>query len=276
MNVSPQVLPLTPDIGAEIHGIDLSTYLDPATLRFIREALLQHLVIFFRDQELTLEQHKNFGRCFGELHVHPAAGLEDHPEVFVVHADEHSTNIAGENWHSDVSCDQEPPMGSILHLHTVPDHGGDTVFANMYAAFDSLSDHMKSFLLGLTAVHESEHHYSRRHAQYRQNLKMRDKAYPAAEHPVVRTHPETGRKALFVNPTFTTRIKGLTSSEGATLLQFLFDHLQSPEYQCRFQWQRHSVAVWDNRCVQHYALWDYFPQVRHGYRVTIKGDRPYC
>jgi taurine dioxygenase len=276
MNGSLQVLPLTPEIGAEIHGIDLSKRLDPATLRFIREALLQHLVIFFRDQKLTLEQQKDFGRCFGELHVHPAASLKNHPEVFVVHADEHSTNIAGENWHSDVSCDQEPPMGSILHLHTVPDHGGDTLFANMYAAFDSLSDRMKSFLLGLTAVHESEHHYSRRHAQYRQNLKMRDKAYPAAEHPVVRTHPETGRKALFVNPTFTTRIKGLTNDEGATLLQFLFDHLQSPEYQCRFQWQQYSVAIWDNRCVQHYALWDYFPEVRHGYRVTIKGDRPYC
>ena len=273
MNLSPQVLPLTPNIGAEIDGIDLSAELDAATLRFIRQALLKYLVIFFRDQILTLEQHKDLGRCFGELHVHPAAGLEGHPEIFVVHADEQSTRIAGEDWHSDVSCDQNPPMASVLHLHSVPDSGGDTLFANMYAAFDTLSDHMQSFLSGLIAVHESEHVYRDRYAQH---AKMRDVAYPVAEHPVVRTHPETGRKALFVNSTFTTQIKGLSSDESALLLHFLFDHIQSPEFQCRFHWQRHSVAVWDNRCVQHYALWDYFPQVRHGYRVTIKGDRPYC
>lgn len=216
-----------------------------------------------------MEQHKEFGRCFGELDVHPASGLSGHPEIFVVHADEYSTYIAGEDWHSDVSCDQMPPMVSILHLQMVPDSGGDTLFANMYAAFDSLSNSMQSLLSGLTAVHESEHYYRGRYAE---DAKMRDTVYPTAEHPVVQRHPETGRKVLFVNSLFTRRIKGLTSKESEMVLHFLFEHIKSPEFQCRFQWQQNSVAVWDNRCVQHYALWDYFPQLRHGYRVTIKGD----
>jgi len=266
--------PLTPTIGAEIHGVDLSQPLDEATREEIRAAFLQHQVVFFRNQDINLDQHKAFGRLFGELHIHPASpGPEGHPEILIIHADENSTYVAGNAWHSDVSCDPEPPLGSILHLHTVPPSGGDTMFASMYAAYEALSEPMKRFLCGLTATHTSNHVYRGRYKD--KGVEDADKEYPSAEHPVVRTHPETGRKALFVNGTFTTRINGLKANEGKALLKFLCEHLVRPEFICRFRWEEKSIAFWDNRCVQHYALWDYFPQVRHGLRVTIKGDRPF-
>ena len=266
-----EVRKLNPVIGAEIGGVDLSQPLGNQQFQEIHDALADNLVIFFRDQTLTPEQHLAFGRMFGDLHIHPAAPhAPNHPELMVIHADKSSPRANGEGWHSDVSCDQEPPMGSILYIKTCPPKGGDTLFANMYAAYEALSDRMKAYLEGLTAVHDGEPVYRGRF-----NYDARGKEYPKAEHPVVRTHPVTGRKALFVNRNFTTGIKGLSRLEGDSLLQMLYRHCETPEFQCRFRWQPNSVAFWDNRCAQHHAMWDYFPQHRHGYRVTIKGDRPF-
>ena len=271
---SIQVTPLTPIIGAEIQGVDLSRPLERQQFGEVKEAFLKHQVIFFRDQEITVDQHKAFGRLFGELLIHPAApGPGEHPEIFVIHTDENSKFAEGNAWHSDMSCQDEPPLGSILHLHQVPSSGGDTLFSSMYAAYEALSEPMKVFLSGLTAIHESERVYRGRYAQ--QGVDDTGKVYPSAEHPVIRTHPETGRKALFVNSAFTARIKGLKRPESRALLRFLYDHLASPEFHCRFKWAPYSIAFWDNRCAQHFATWDYYPEVRHGLRVTVKGDRPY-
>lgn len=267
------VKPVTARIGAEIHGVDLTKPLDDATFNEVHQALLDFGVIFFRDQKLDHESHKAFGRRFGELAIHPAIpGPEGHPEILPIHADKNSTYIAGERWHSDVSCEAEPPLGSILYLHTVPEYGGDTLFSNMYAAYDALSDRMKEYLEGLTARHDGEQ-------QYRGRYKDRvadDSAmvYPHADHPVVRTHPVTGRKCLFVNPVFTLRINDLPRMESDAILRMLNEHCASDDFKVRFRWQPNSVAFWDNRCVQHLAIWDYYPNVRSGYRVTVKGERP--
>lgn len=267
------VKPITARIGAEIEGVDLTKPMDDQTFNEIHEALKEYCVIFFRDQKLDHESHKAFGKRFGDLHVHPAIpGPEGHPEILPIHADEKSTYIAGERWHSDVSCDAEPPMGSILYLHTVPEYGGDTLFSSMYAAYDALSDRMKDYLQGLTARHDGEQQYRGRYAD--KGVNDAGKAYPWADHPVVRTHPETGRKCLFVNPIFTTRINGLPRNESDAILRLLHDHCASADFQVRFRWRPHSVAFWDNRCVQHLAIWDYFPKTRSGFRVTLKGDRP--
>jgi taurine dioxygenase len=267
-----RVEPLTPNIGAEVHGVDLAQPLDERVFKDIHAALIQHQVIFFRDQRLTVEQHKAFGRLFGELHVHPTAParVDGHPEILVIHADENSKRVAGEEWHSDVSCDPEPPMGSILYMHELPPLGGDTLFASMYAAYDALSDTMKRFLEPLTAMHEGEHVYRGRYG-----ITDAGKVYPKAEHPVIRTHPVSGRKALFVNRGFTTRVTQLKRAESEGVLQFLYRHVETPEFHCRFRWRVNSIAFWDNRCAQHHAMWDYYPARRHGHRVTVKGDRPF-
>ena len=267
-----EVRPLGPAIGAEIHNVDLTRPLSDSQVAAVREAWLKHQVIFFRDQNLTLEQHLEFGKQFGELHVHPNVPAHpDHPEVLVIHADENSKRVAGHSWHTDVSCDEEPPAGSILRLTETPlGGGGDTLFASMYAAYDALSDHWQNFLSGLSAVHESLHV----HGQYLDRSLQDDGRFGEAEHPLIRTHPETGRKALYVNSVFTTRISGMQPNESKATLDFLWRHLEHIDFQCRFAWQPHSIAMWDNRCVQHHAAWDYFPQVRHGYRVTLAGDRP--
>jgi taurine dioxygenase len=267
-----EIRKVTPHCGAEILGVDLAAPLDDATFRQIEQALIQSTVVFFRDQTLTPEQQKAFGRRFGELHIHPAYPdiLEGHPEIMVIRADENSTRVAGEDWHSDVSCDPEPPMGSILHMHEVPPVGGDTLFASMYAAYEALSSPLKRMLEGLTAIHDGEHVYRGRYGR-------NDDAgvvYPKSEHPVVRTHPVSGRRALFVNRIFTTRIVQLTRHESDGILAMLFSHIEMPEFQCRFRWRPGSIAFWDNRCAQHHAMWDYYPQRRRGLRVTIKGDRP--
>jgi taurine dioxygenase len=263
----------TPNIGAEILGVDLSKPLGNQQFQEVHDALMEHLVIFFRDQKLSVEQHKDFGRQFGKLHVHPAAPsvLADHPEILVVKADEQSKYIAGEDWHSDVSCDPEPPMGSILYLTEVPpDGGGDTMFANMYLAYETLSEPIKKLVCGLTAIHDGERIYRGRYS-----VDDRGKVYPRAEHPVVRTHPVTGRKGLFVNRYFTSAIVGLRRHESDALLQMLYRHVETPEFSVRFKWQPNSIAFWDNRSVQHHALWDYYPNKRYGHRVTICGDKPY-
>ena len=272
VGTTPTLTPLTPVIGAEVFGVDLAQPLDDATFAWLHDAWMTHLVLFFRDQPLTFDRHKALGRRFGELHIHPAAprGAE-HPEILVVHGDDKVEFVAGSLWHSDVSCDVLPPMGSILRIEQVPPAGGDTLFANMYAAYEGLSDRMHRMLCGLTARHEGEQYYRGRYGA----TTLRDTDYPSAEHPVVRTHPVTGKPALYVNEGFTTRITELPIAESDALLAFLFRHCAQPDYQCRFRWQANSIAMWDNRCAQHLAVWDYYPETRHGYRVTIAGDAPY-
>ena len=270
-----QVEPLSPIIGAEILGVDISKPLGNQAFQEIHDALMTHQVIFFRDQEMTLDEHKAFGRRFGELHIHPTAKApEGHPEIITIHADEKSKVVAGMKWHSDVSCDVEPPMGSILHIHTQPPTGGDTMFASMYAAYDALSQPIREMIGGMKAWHESRVVHRDR---FGASGKLRDgeDVFPEALHPIVRTHPVTGRKALFVNENFTTRIEGLRKNESDAILKMLYDHIATPEFHCRFRWRPKSVAFWDNRCAQHRVVWDYHPAVRHGYRVTIAGDRPF-
>ena len=262
----------TPNIGAEIGAVDLSEPLSNRQFQEVHDALLENKVIFFRGQTLSPERHKELGLRFGKLHVHPAApGMSaEHPEIFAIKADASSKHVAGEDWHSDVSCDAEPPMGSILYLTEVPPNGGgDTLFANMYLAYDRLSDRIRTLLDGMTAIHDGEPLYRGRYGN-----DDAGKVYPRAEHPVVRTHPVTHRKSLYVNRFFTTRLVGLSKIESDGLLQMLFRHIETPEFQVRFRWQPGSVAFWDNRCAQHRALWDYYPHKRYGHRVTICGDRP--
>ena len=267
-----EVRALTPTIGAEVTGVDLA-YLDDETWAEIEAAFARHCVLFFRDQILGPEEQKAIGRRLGPLHLHPAApSLADHPEVMIIHADGRSKVVAGNGWHTDVSCDEQPPMATILRLETVPPAGGDTLFASMYAAYEALSEPMKAFLEPLQAVHESSHVYAGRYGS--KESESRDGHFPSAVHPVIRTHPVTGRRALYVNRAFTTRVKGLKPNESRALLDMLFSHLESPQFQCRFRWEANSVAMWDNRCAQHFAVWDYFPAVRHGYRVSVVGERP--
>lgn len=271
---SIEVRKLTPTIGAEIFGVDLSTPLGNQQFDEVHRALMDNLVIFFRDQQMSIEQHKAFGQRFGRLHVHPNApiGLPEHREILVIKADETSKRVAGEEWHSDVSCDAEPPMGSILYLTEVPpDGGGDTLFASMYRAFETLSEPMRKMLTGLTAIHDS----AKAHGYRAKATDRADLAFPSAEHPIVRTHPETGRQALYVSRAFTSRIPQLRKHESDALLDMLYRHIETPELQCRFQWRPNSVAFWDNRATQHHAMFDYFPHRRYGHRVTICGDKPF-
>jgi taurine dioxygenase len=263
---------LTPILGAEIEGIDLTAPIGADQAAELARAFADHQVLFFRDQPMSAERHLAFGRLFGGLHVHPAAPhAPGHPERMIIHADADSPRANGEVWHSDVSCEPEPPLGSILAIHTCPPEGGDTLFASMTAAYEALSGRMKRYLDALTAIHDGEHVYRGTYA----NLGVQDKpSYPRAEHPVVRRHPVTGKPALYVNRGFTRRLVGVPADESEAILRYLYEHMENPLFQCRFRWQRDSVAFWDNRCVQHRALWDYWPQTRSGFRVTVAGDRP--
>ncbi len=273
MSGSLGIEPLTPQIGAEIHGLDLSHPLEEVSRKAVREALLAHKVVFFRDQAITTEQHLAFARGFGDLEVHPfGTNKEGHDEVLVIR---HGPKNRGtENvWHSDVTWRQEPSLGSVLRAVEVPPVGGDTLFADMVAAYEGLSDAMQRMLEGLVAVHDFTHVFGRRLPA--DELASMQAKYPPAEHPVVRTHPETGRKGLYVNAAFTTDIKGMKRTESAPLLRQLYAQARIPELQCRFRWRPDSIAFWDNRACQHYAASDYHPAVRHMERVTIVGDRPF-
>ena len=264
-----QVEPLTPTIGAELSGIDVAQPLCEQQVHEISHALAQHLVIFFREQKLSTDQHKAFGRYFGRLHVHPVVGMKEHPEVIEISADENSKYIAGEVWHADVTCDPEPPMGSILYMHRVPENGGgDTLFSNMYRAYETLSEPVRRMIDGLAAVHDGERVYRVRQGR------TENRDYPRSEHPMVRTHPVTGRRALYVNPNFTSHISGVSRHESDAILDMLYRHSARDDFKCRFKWRPGSIAFWDNRCAQHQAMWDYFPQKRYGQRVTIAGDKP--
>lgn len=262
---------LTKPIGTELRGITL-TDLGESEIEQIKSLVAERGVLFFRDQHMTLDEQVAVGRKLGELHVHPAAKtLEGYPEVLLIHTDADSNYTAGEGWHSDVSCEERPPALSMLRIEQTPPVGGDTLFASMYGAFDALSESMQQYLMGLTAVHSGDVAYRGRYG-----YNDRDREYPEAEHPVVRTHPVSGRKALYVNSGFTRHIKGLKRRESDALLRFLYDHVAyGVASQVRFRWEPNSVALWDNRCVQHHASWDYYPDTRHGYRVTTVGERPF-
>ena len=274
------IKPIAGALGAEIGGVDLSSELSSDTIQEIRNALLAHLVIFFRDQSLTPQDQIAFARRFGELEQHDfVKGMPEHPEIIRVvrEADESTMNFGG-TWHCDVTHQECPAMGSVLYGVDVPPAGGDTLFANQYLAFESLSAGMQRMLEGLTAVHTARGPFAPggRSASNWKNMEVEtsEKALNEMEHPVVRTHPETGRKLLFVNRTFTIRFKGMTERESKPLLEQLFQHASHEQFTCRFQWTPGAVAFWDNRAVLHYALNDYAGYRREMRRVAISGDRP--
>jgi taurine dioxygenase len=276
MNNFFNIKPYAPNLGAVITNIDLSIDISDAELKGIRDAFHKFQVLFFQNQsEISPENHIKLGKCFGDLHIHPAAPkMKNYPEIFEINTDKNSKIANGaEDFHSDVSCDTEPPLGTMLQLHVLPECGGDTMFANMYLAYEALSKPMQVFLGGLKASHESEHFYKGRY-QNKNEVDM-NKEYPSAIHPVIRTHPETEKKAIYVNKFFTTRIEGLADQESKLILDYLFTHIEKTEFQIRYKWNKNDMAFWDNRCTIHKALWDYFPNERKGRRVTIKGSVPF-
>jgi taurine dioxygenase len=269
-----EVAPLTPHIGAEVRGIDLSKPLTPGQLEDVRRAFRDWMVLVFREQQLDREQHKALGRHFGRLHVHPmhhagsARGFDD-PEILRVQTTATSKYTAGEGWHSDVTCDEIPPLGSMLYVKEVPgESGGDTLFADMALAYELLSEPMQRFLEGLSAVHDGALPYVGAYGS-----KPPEGGYPRNEHPVVTRHPETGRRVLYVNSGFTSHIPALSRRESRALLDFLFAHIaETPKLTCRVRWTPNTLTFWDNRCTQHHAVWDYYPGSRYGERVSIVGE----
>lgn len=272
-----QVTPLPGALGAEISGVDMAKPLGNQLFQEVHDALLENQVIFFRDQDISPAEHVAFARQFGTLQVHPLVPhLDDHPEVLVLESKDDKRNAANA-WHSDVTFSEEPPLGSILLARKVPERG-DTMWADMYAAYEALSPAMKRYLEGMTAVHQAGGaQFEKTHEKddgRGGEVKESKQAIAPAEHPIVRTHPETGRKALYVNSIFTQRIRGVPRKESQTILNYLYDHIATPEFTCRFHWERNSVAFWDNRCTQHYAIADYGGAHRLMHRVTINGDKP--
>jgi taurine dioxygenase len=268
------IAPLQPNIGAEIGGVDLTRPLDPAVRDGLRAALLAYRVIFFRDQDMTHTEHIAFGRSFGELEVHPVFALPGTPEILPLKAENHIANKRGSAnaaWHADTTMRQDPSAASILRSRISPAIGGDTVFSNMVLGYDLLDDEVKERIDGLTAFHDAQVFLNYLSDEKRDEV-MAD--WPGVEHPVVRVHPETGEKAIYVNSIFTRRITGVAPEESEALLRILFDQVKLPELQCRFAWRTNSVAFWDNRSCQHYGVNDYVGE-RHMERVTIAGDVPF-
>ena len=272
------VEPVSGTVGAVVRGVDLSEPLDQSTVAEIRQAFLAHHVLFFSDQDLSPEAQLRVGRSFGELDTHPfVEGMDSLPEVIEIITEPDDRLNFGGGWHSDVTFLEEPDLASILYAIEVPPFGGDTLFANQHAAYEALSDTMKDMLDGLVAKHSAGPQYAEG-GYSTLSRSMRTKSVQHADrvvlHPLVRTHPETGRKALYVNPAFTVGIEGMRPDESMALLGFLFDHAVREPFTCRFRWSPGSVAMWDNRSVQHYALFDYRGHRRHMRRITVKGDRP--
>lgn len=266
------VNPIAGALGAEVAGVHLGQIGDNA-FNEVRAAFVKHQVLFFRDQEITRDQHKAFARRFGTLQIHPyLQPLKDqgHPEFVVLQSDAQRPYVA-EGWHSDVTFVNEPPLGSVLRCVIAPEFGGDTMWASMYAAYEALSDKMQRMLSDLVAIHDTTRTFSR--ANYfgaKEGMQV-----ISSEHPVVRTHPESGRKGLFVNTAFTASIKGMKPAESAALLGFLYRHIETPDFCCRFRWRPNSVAMWDNRCTQHRVVADNRTANRRMERITINGDKPY-
>ena len=273
-NDAIDVRPLSGALGAEVHGVDLAEDLSDSTFTEVRRAFHEHGVIFFRDQALTPEQHIAFARRWGAINVNRFfRPVDGYPMIAEVSKEPGQKENIGGGWHTDHSYDQVPAMGSILYARAVPDSGGDTMFASMYRAYEALSDGLRETLAGLRAWHSSRHVFGAH--RYAGDLKGRlgnpELATQDALHPVVITHPETGRKALYVNPGFTVRFDGWSEAESQPLLDYLYDHAQRPEFTCRFRWRKGSVAFWDNRATWHYALNDYHGQRRYLHRITLEG-----
>ncbi|WP_419320455.1 TauD/TfdA dioxygenase family protein [Caulobacter sp. ErkDOM-E] len=276
------VTPVSTVLGAEISGLDLREPLTPEVVAAIRTALLRHKVVFFRDQDISHADHVRFGRYFGDLEGHPVTShVPGFPEILHIEAADGMklreeivplVRVANK-WHTDVTFRAAPSMGGVLRMRDMPPLGGDTLFADTAAIYRDLPQALKDKLADLTAEHDIIQSYG-----YRVDQAKRDElraAYPLMVHPVIRTHPETGDKHLFVNKVFTTRILGLPEDEARTLLAELLDRVKTPEYQVRFRWTPNAIVFWDNRATQHYAILDYWPQERIVERVTIVGDAPY-
>jgi len=260
-------------LGAEIHGIDLSSPTDQE-IYFIKKTWLEHLVVFFRDQDLSPAEFMAFAKRIGKPIEYPFVnGIDGFPEIIEVKKLEHEKVNFGGIWHSDTAYLEEPPMASMLLAREVPPAGGDTLFANMYTAYETLSEGLKKLLLPLTAVNASSKADVTRTREDRTGGADKRREY-VAEHPVVRTHPETGRKALYVNLGHTVRFRDMTEEESAPLLDYLFQHQVRPEFTCRFSWRPGSLALWDNRCTQHNPVNDYHGHRRLMHRITLAGDRP--
>jgi taurine dioxygenase len=270
---------VTPSLGAVIDGVPLADELSQATVDRLSELLVEHQILFFRRQRLTPQQQVSFARRFGELHVHPIYPLlPELPEIMVI--DTHANFLPdNDNWHTDVTFTQTPPLAGILAAKQLPSVGGDTLWSSSLAAYEALSEPMKRLLEGLTAEHSVVKSFPSGRWGADPAFKERyDRAvakHPPVNHPVVRTHPVSGRKALFVNEGFTTRINELSVRESEALLAFLFAHAGRPEFIIRWQWQVDDLAFWDNRITQHYAVADYLPERRIMHRATVNGDRPY-
>lgn len=270
-----QVRRIAGALGAEILGIELDQELSPGTVAELRKAFLEHQVIFFRDQKLDPARFMAFARRMGDPIEYPfVKGIDGFPKVIEVKKLEHERTNFGGIWHSDTSYLEEPPMGSMLLARELPPFGGDTLFANQYLAYEALSEGMRRMLDGLRAVNSSSKADASRTREDRIKERGAGSEELLAEHPAVRTHPETGRKALYVNVAHTVRFKGMTEEESAPLLKFLFEHQVKPEFTCRFQWRVGSLAFWDNRCAQHNPVNDYHGYRRVMHRITLAGDRP--
>ncbi len=272
-----KITPLAGALGAEITGLDLCRELDDTEHQRIRELLNEYQVIFFRDQNVSPAQQKALALGFGPLQTHPAYETrEGFPEITVLESTAEKPSRI-EAWHSDMTFRQHPPMGTVLRSRIIPQRGGDTLFASMTAAFDSLSKPLQQFLEGLHAVHDFTWGFKESLAETggKKRLARAVADNPPVTHPVIHTHPETGRKVLFVNSLFTTHIEGLAPGESRALLDFLFEHIRTEEFSCRFQWTENAIAIWDNRSTQHKPVNDYFPAHRCLERITIDGDKPY-
>lgn len=270
------VTPVTPNIGAEIGRIDLSQNLTDDTMQALEEALLQWKVLFFREQDIHIEDQKRLGSWFGELDIHPTTSKENkNPEILRIQEDDERR--AGNNlWHSDISFELAPPLGSILRGLEIPPVGGDTLWANMEAAYAGLDDSVKERIDDKRAVHcwpPTWIELAMKSSGITDHDEFRSK-FPDPEHPIVRSHPQTGKKCIYVNTAFTRQIVGMEKQESDELLQFLYRQAAIPDYQCRLRWQKNTMAFWDNRCTQHYATANFYPQRRTVERVTICGDQP--
>jgi taurine dioxygenase len=274
------VTPYSASLGAVIGGVDLGRELDDETTAEIRQALLDHLVIFFRGQEITPEQHLAFARRFGTLNQHDQVkGMEGWPDIIEVRKEPGDERNFGGAWHGDVTYLPEPPLGSILYAREVPEIGGDTLWANCYLAFEQLSPGMRAMIEPLTVMHTPAKIYGLASKDWSKDSSIHSEpnlsAHYETEHPLVRTHPETGRKALYVSGAYTPRFKDMTEEESTPLIDFLMWQCTREPFTCRWRWEKGDIAFWDNRCTLHYALNDYSGHRRVMHRVTINGDRPY-
>ncbi len=276
-NAQLEIRPVAGALGAEIHGVDLADDLPDATIADIRQALLDNLVIFFRDQDLPNDRFSKLAARFGRPVEYPfIKGIDGFPEIIAVAKLEHETSNFGGVWHSDTTYLEQPPMGTMLVARELPPYGGDTLFANQYLAYEALSDGMRKFLDGATGVSTSAKADVSKTREDRVKSDGTETARKTLEaaHPAVRSHPETGRRALYVNTAHTQRFSGMTDEESAPILNYLFQHQIKPEFTCRFRWQPGSVAFWDNRCAQHNPINDYHGFRRVMHRITLAGDTP--